>query len=279
MNRIELLALPGLPAVAPGDDLAALDHRITAAQRVAPRNDDVVVVAQKIVSKAEGRRVDLRSVNPSPRAAALAIQVQKDPRLVELILSESRRVVRAAPNLLIVEHRLGYVMANAGIDQSNVAGEGAVGAAAADRSGCVGTADARRSTTTGGSAPAVVINDSFGRPWRRGTVGVALGAAGLPSLMDLRGQPDLFGRRLQSTQVGHADEIAAAASLLMAQAAESRRVVLIRGAAHPDAPAMPVAALLRPPEEDQFRRSLRRPAASAAPSSRSGSVASCRLGS
>jgi len=145
------------------------------------------------------------------------------------------------------------VMANAGIDQSNVAGDGEWALLLPVDP----DASARRLreslVTHAGSPPAVVINDSFGRPWRRGTVGVALGAAGLPSLLDLRGQPDLFGRRLQSTQVGHADEIAAAASLLMGQAAESRPVVLIRGAVRPDAPAMPVAALLRPPEEDQFR--------------------------
>jgi len=253
VNRIELLALPGLPAVAQGDDLAALIIESLHRSGLRLRDDDVIVVAQKIVSKAEGRRVDLRSVHPSPRAAALAIQVQKDPRLVELILSESRRIVRAAPNLLIVEHRLGYVMANAGIDQSNVAGDGEWALLLPVDP----DASARRLrealATNAGSPPAVVINDSFGRPWRRVTVGVALGAAGLPSLLDLRGQPDLFGRRLQSTQVGHADEIAAAASLLMGQAAESRPVVLIRGAVRPDAPAMPVAALLRPPEEDQFR--------------------------
>jgi coenzyme F420-0:L-glutamate ligase/coenzyme F420-1:gamma-L-glutamate ligase len=255
MNRIEIVALPGLPAVAPGDDLAALIGDALERAGVGLGDGDVVVVAQKVVSKAEGRRVDLATVRPSARAEALASRVLKDPRLVELILSESVRVVRSAPNLLIVEHRLGFVMANAGIDQSNTApadaGEFALllpidPAASARR---LRAALRQRF----GAQPAVVVNDSFGRPWRRGTVGVALGTAGLPALLDLRGRKDLFGRALQSTQVGHADEIAAAASLMMGQAAEARPAVLIRGLTRTDAPDNPVSAMLRPPEEDQFR--------------------------
>jgi coenzyme F420-0:L-glutamate ligase/coenzyme F420-1:gamma-L-glutamate ligase len=196
----------------------------------------------------------LASVRPSPRAEALAAEVGKDPRLVELILSESVRVVRARPGLLIVEHRLGFVMANAGVDQSNVAPPDC-GARALllprDPDGSAETLRERLAARHGVSL-AVVVNDSVGRAWRRGTVGMAIGAAGLPALLDLRGRPDLFGRPLQVSISGFADEIAAAASLLMGQGGESQPVVLVRGLAW-TAPANPAAALLRPPAEDLFR--------------------------
>ena len=251
---IELIAVPDVPAVAPGDDLAALIAERLAGAAIALRDGDVVVLAQKIVSKAEGRIVDLADVTPSPEAEALAREVEKDPRLVEVILSESRRVVRRRPNVLIVEHRLGFVMANAGVDQSNVApADGSERAlllpldpdASAER--LRAALEARSGCRLG-----VVINDSFGRAWRRGTVGIAVGCAGIASLLDKRGDPDLFGRTLRVTLVAVADEIAAAASLLMGQANEGRPVVIVRGAL-PAGPALPAASLVRSLEEDMFR--------------------------
>lgn len=253
-TALEILAVPGIPMIKAGDDLAALIADGLARGGFTPRDKDVVVIAQKVVSKAEGRAVDLATVTPSARAVELAREVQKDPRLVELILSESVRVVRSRPNVLIVEHRLGFVMANAGIDQSNVAAPDGPQVALllpVDPDGSAAALRERLSTRFG-VAPAVVITDSFGRAWRRGTAGVAIGAAGLPALLDLRGNPDLFGRALQVSISGFADEIAAAASLVMGQGNEAQPVVLIRGLAW-TAPSNPAAELVRPAAEDMFR--------------------------
>ena len=251
---VELRAVPGLPMVKAGDDLAALIADGLARGGLVPRAQDVVVIAQKIVSKAEGRTVELATVTPSPRAVQLAQEVQKDPRLVELILSESSRVVRSRPNVLIVEHRLGFVMANAGIDQSNVAPVDGVERALLLPVDPDGTAERLRAALWQrfGVALAVVITDSFGRAWRRGTAGIAIGAAGLPALLDLRGNPDLFGRTLQVSISGFADEIAAAASLVMGQGDEAQPVVLVRGLAW-SAPNNPAHELVRPASEDMFR--------------------------
>jgi coenzyme F420-0:L-glutamate ligase / coenzyme F420-1:gamma-L-glutamate ligase len=181
-------------------------------------------------------------------------KILKDPRFVEVVLSESKRVVRHRPGLLIVEHRLGFVMANAGIDHSNIEGE-----AGSERVLLLpvdpdGSAQALRQYLIGafGVGLGVIISDSFGRPWRKGTVGVALGAAGLPALVDLRGHPDLFGRELLVTETGFADEIAAAAGLLMGQADEAVPMVLVRGLAW-SAPDRPAGFLVRPAEHDLFR--------------------------
>ena len=253
-REITLTALSGIKLVEPGDDLGAISVAALRDNGLVPRDGDVLVVAQKIVSKAEGRFVDVANVQPSERAIALAAEVDKDPRFVEVVLSEAKRVVRHRPGLLIVEHRLGFVMANAGIDHSNVA--------AADGGERVlllpvdpdGSARALRQhlTEVFGVHIAVVISDSFGRPWRKGTVGVALGAAGLPAFVDLRGRPDLFGRELLVTETGFADEIAAAAGLVMGQADEAMPMVLVRGLGW-SAPDLPVAALIRPAEHDLFR--------------------------
>lgn len=252
--ELQLIAVPGIPRVQAGDDLVAFIVDGLAVARTSLRDHDVLVVAQKIVSKAEGRVVDLASVVPSARAEELARVVRKDPRLVEVILSESRRVVRAVKDVLIVEHRLGLVMANAGVDQSNVADpEGASLALMLpqdpDASASRLRDELRRRL---GCSVGVVINDSFGRPWRVGTVGVAIGCAGLPAVLDLRGDPDLFGRTLQTSVLGFADEIAAAASLLMGQAAEARPVILVRGLKRDEA-HQSAQALLRPADEDLFR--------------------------
>ncbi len=251
-GRLELFTLPGLPLVGAGDDLPRLILAGLVRAGEVLRDRDVVVVAQKIVSKAEARTVDLADVVPSKRAIALAAAVGKDPRIVEVVLSESTKVVRSRPNLMIMHHRLGFVMANAGVDQSNVAeADGHQralllpldpdGSAAAIRAGLAEQADV-----------GVVISDSFGRPWRRGTAGVAIGCAGIPSVIDLRGQPDLFGRILEVSIIGFADEIAAAASLLQGQAAEAQPVVVVRGLRW-QAPNKPVADVIRPPEEDLFQ--------------------------
>ena len=252
-SRAQLLALGGIPVVQPGDDLSAIIADALEREGVRLQAGDVLVVAQKIVSKAEDRFVALATVTPSARATEIARETGKDPRLVEVILSESKRVVRTRRDLIIVEHRLGIVLANAGVDQSNVGNDAAHRVLLLPRDPDA-SARALRDTlaTRYGCDIAVVVNDSVGRAWRRGTVGIALGAAGLPSLLDLRGQPDMFGRQLRSSIVGLADEIAATASLMMGQAAEGRPVVLIRGLGLPpeDAPAQ---SLIRPEQEDLFR--------------------------
>lgn len=244
-EAVALTALPGLPMVAAGEDLGALLADGMTRAGLSPQPGDVLAVAQKVVSKAEERSVPLASVTPSSEARRLAEETGKDPRLVELILSESVRVVRSRPNLIIVEHRLGLVMANAGIDQSNLGQDGHALLLPLDPDGSAARLAARLGL-------AVVITDSFGRAWRRGTVGVAIGAAGLPALLDLRGQPDLFGRTLQVSVTGFADEIAAAAGLVMGQGAEGRPAVLVRGLAW-SAPLAPAAALVRIGPEDLFR--------------------------
>lgn len=252
---LTLVALPGLGPVAIGDDLGARIAEAAARERFVLASGDVVAVAQKVVSKAEGRYAVLEEVMPSPEAQALAARCLKDPRLVELVLRESREVLRAAPNVLVVEDRRGLVLANAGIDQSNVEPDAAGRARALllpedpDASACRLREGLRARL---GIEVAVIINDSLGRAWRLGTVGTCIGASGLPALLDLRGRSDLYGRALQTTEVGHADELAAAASLLMGQAGEGRPVVVIRGL---PAPAREGAAreLQRPHAKDLFR--------------------------
>jgi coenzyme F420-0:L-glutamate ligase/coenzyme F420-1:gamma-L-glutamate ligase len=253
-NQLTIIGLHGVPMVQPGDDLAALALAAYAATGLCAEDGDVLVVAQKIVSKAEGRIVDVATVEPSPQAVALAAEVEKDPRLVEVILSESRRIVRHRPNLLIAEHKHGWVMANAGIDHSNVAPDDGTERVLLLPLDPDASAEALRRDLAGrsGKRLAVIISDSFGRPFRRGTVGIALGAAGLPALIDWRGQPDLFGRKLEVTETGFADEIAAAASLVMGQADEAMPIALVRGLSW-SAPEVPAAELVRPPEHDLFR--------------------------
>ena len=253
-SRVTLTPLRGIKLVEPGDDLAAIAVAAFAANGIVPETGDVLVVAQKIVSKAEGRYVDVTTVEPSERAIALAAEVDKDPRFVEVVLSESRRVVRHRPGLLIVEHRLGFVMANAGIDHSNLPAQAGGERVLLLPEDPDGSARALRNELANvfGTDIAVIICDSFGRAWRKGTVGVALGSAGLPALIDMRGQPDLFGRELLVTETGFADEIAAAAGLLMGQADEAVPMVLVRGLGW-SAPEVPAAALIRPAEHDLFR--------------------------
>ena len=251
---VTITGLSGIKLVEPGDDLGAITVTAFAENGIVPEDGDVLVLAQKIVSKAEGRYVDVATVQPSERAIALAAELDKDPRFVEVVLSESKRVVRHRPGLLIVEHRLGLVMANAGIDHSNVPTDDGVDRVLLLPEDPDGSARALREhlVRVFGTGIAVIVSDSFGRAWRKGTVGIALGAAGLPALVDLRGHPDLFGRALLVTETGFADEIAAAASLLMGQADEAMPMVLVRGLAW-SAPEVPAAALIRPAEHDLFR--------------------------
>ena len=251
---LTMIGLAGVPLVEPGDDLGAIAVAAFRANGVTPDAGDVLVVAQKIVSKAEGRYVEIATVEPSGEAISLAAEVDKDPRFVEVVLSESKRVVRRRPGLLIVEHRLGFVMANAGIDHSNLPMADGIERVLLLPRDPDGSARRLRQQLAEafGTDIAIIISDSFGRPWRKGTVGIALGAAGLPALIDLRGHPDLFGRELLVTETGFADEIAAAAGLLMGQADEAVPMVLVRGLrwSAPDALA---AALIRPAEHDLFR--------------------------
>ncbi len=252
-NHLTLIALPGIPDVRPGDDvgrllLAALDRA-----GLAPQDGDVIAIAQKIVSKAEGRLVDLAGVVPGERARELARQTDKDPRLVELILRESDEVSRVRPGVIIVRHRLGFTSANAGIDRSNVGPEGEERVlllpvdpdASAHRIRDLFIAEL-------GVVVGVIITDSHGRPFRLGTVGVAIGVAGLPALWDRRGEADRYGYRLQHTDVGVADEIAAAAGLLMGQAAEGQPAVLLRGLRLPFVDGR-ASDLVRPKDLDLYR--------------------------
>lgn len=254
---LALHALEGIPLVRAGDDLAALLLTALARTGLALEDGDVLVLAQKIVSKAEGRVVRLAAVTPTDEAARLAEETGKDPRLVELILREATRVVRVRPGrpgVIVVEHRRGWVHANAGIDQSNVvAGEPGAHALLLpedpDRSAAALRAALRERT---GRNVGVLINDSAGRAWRIGTCGIALGSAGITTLEDLRGEPDLFGRRLEVSVVGRGDELAAAASLVMGQGDQATPAVLVRGLAEEDVPAT-AADLIRPSAEDLFR--------------------------
>ena len=254
-RALQLIALEGIGEVRPGDDLGARLAGALKQNDLQLRDGDVIVLAQKIVSKAEGRYVALADVAPSARAVALAARCDKDARLVELILRESREVLRAVPGILIVEDRRGLVLANAGIDRSNVEADAEGGERVLllptdpDASAAHLQKQLKRLS---GAHVGVIINDSIGRAWRMGTVGTAIGAAGIPALFDRRGERDRQGRELKITQVGLADELAAAASAVMGQAAEGRPAVLVRGGDWPQREAS-ARELLRPRERDLFR--------------------------
>lgn len=254
--EMRVIALGGVPLIGAGDDLAAILTAALKANGEALREGDILVIAQKIVSKAERRYRVLDDIVPSARAVSLGEETGKDPRVVELILSESRRIVRQRDGVLIVEHRSGMVMANAGIDASNVEVDPESGAErvlllpAEPDASCAKLRDAIGEIT--GAKIAVIINDSVGRAWRNGTIGMAIGAAGIDALLDLTGRADLFQRPLQTTQIGLADELAAAASLVMGQAGEGRPAVLIRGFEHPSGDGT-AGDLIRPAALDLFR--------------------------
>ena len=253
-RRLMLTALAGLPAVQAGADLAQLVSDAIARAGITVRAGDAFVVAQKIVSKSENRWVRLRDVTPSARAHSLTQTAGKDPRVVELILSESTAVVRCVPGVIVVEHRLGLVMANAGIDASNVdmPEEYEVVLLLPDNPDRSAAKLRDALQTRYGCAVGVIINDSFGRAWRMGTIGTAIGAAGVPGLADLRGKPDRSGRLLRHSEVGLADELAAAASLLMGQADEGLPVVHATGLPF-ELREGSSRELIRPPGADIFR--------------------------
>lgn len=252
-RSLRLVALPGIPEVRPGDDLSDLILLALAGAREALRAGDVLVIAQKIVSKAEGRYVDLAEVTPTTAAIDVARAAEKDPRLVQLILDNSRAILRVRPGLIIAEHRLGMVMANAGIDFSNLEANGQERALLLPQDPDATCAALRARLRRSHDADvAVIINDTWGRAWRRGVVGQALGVCGLPAVRDLRGRADRAGRPLAATEVGLADEIAAAASLLQGQSDEGTPVVLLRGLA-PFPEAGSGRDLIRDRERDLFR--------------------------
>ncbi len=253
---LTLTPIPGIPMVQPGDNLSELILIGLNRKAIRLESGDILVLAQKIVSKTEGRLVNLAQVVPSERALKLAAEADKDPRLMELVLRESRDVLRVRPGSVIVEHHLGFVCANAGIDHSNVAGEGTAQEewvlllpADPDASACRlrGQLEALSGCRLG-----VMIIDSHGRAWRLGVVGIVIGLSGLPALVDLRGQPDLTGYTLRHTTIGAADELAAGASLVMGQAAEGTPVVHVRGFPYALRDGS-LKELLRPREQDLFR--------------------------
>lgn len=253
VHAVSFTALTGIPEVLVGTDLSLLLVGTLEAQQLVPQDTDVLVVAQKIVSKAEGRYVDLGEVTPSQQARELSGRCGKDPRFIEVVLSEATAVVRVAPNVLIVRHRLGYVMANAGVDRSNIGslpGHERVLLLPRDPDASAQRLQAELSARFNAEL-AVIISDSFGRPWRNGVVNIALGVAGLPAVIDRRGERDRDGRVLEMTEVAFADAIAAGAALAMGEGAEGTPAVLARGLQWQAAPS-DGQRLIRPAREDLF---------------------------
>lgn len=229
LNSLQLTTLPEIPLIQPGDDLVEIIANSTISASISPQGNDIFVISSKIVSKSEDTFVDLRNIAISQRAKLLADQTGKEPSLVELILRQSRSISRKALNVLVVEHNLGWISANAGIDRSNVDETDhnvlmlpvdPDASAANIRQGLVNKFNVEC---------AVVISDSHGRPFRNGTVGVAIGCAGIPPLLDIRGRSDLFGRELKASIIGYADQVASAATLLSGEGDEGFPVVHIRG--------------------------------------------------
>ncbi len=250
---LQFIRIPGIPLVEPGANLAGLIASALRAAGEIPTAGDVVAVAQKIVSKAEGRIVYLATVEPSPRAHEIAGQANKDPRVMELILRESRAVIRVSPGVIITEHNTGVILANAGIDRSNLQGSDDAALLLPEDPDASAARLRNELQQEFGVGLGIIVTDSIGRPWRLGTVGTAIGCAGVLALHDLRGQADLFGRQLQVSEVAVADSLAAAAVVMMGEAAEGTPVVLIRGANAGDDRGQTARAALRPANEDLFR--------------------------
>ena len=248
-RSLQLVTVPGLPEIRRGDVLSRTLVEAARRAKIAFRSGDILVIAQKIVSKAEGSTVCLNEIEPSTRALQLSARVKKDARLIELILRESRRIVRDYP-VLITETRHGFVCANAGVDHSNVPGEDIATLLPRDPDASARHIAAELEKITGKKV-AVIISDTFGRPWRLGLTNVAIGAAGLPVLLDLRGTLDRNRKPLQATILAIADELAAAAGLLMGKA-EGMPLVIIRGYRYSPA-SEPATRIIRPAQEDLFR--------------------------
>jgi coenzyme F420-0:L-glutamate ligase / coenzyme F420-1:gamma-L-glutamate ligase len=254
--KLTLETIDHFPLIHPGDDLVRIITELTNLQGLSPKNGDIFVIAQKIVSKAEGRLVNLTTVTPSKKAEGYAEVTKKDARFVELVLRESKKVLRTAYNTLIVEHKLGFISANAGIDHSNVHGEWGEDTdwmlllpEDPDRSANLLREGLEQHFKV---KLGVLIIDSHGRAWRNGTVGTTIGVSGVPAVVDLRGKEDLFGFKLKITQVAAADELASAASLIMGQAAEGTPVVVVRGFPY-GMRESELTELIRPEEMDLFR--------------------------
>lgn len=252
LHPLTITPLQYIPLIKPGDDLAGIILSALENAALQLESGDILVLAQKIISKAESRLVDLRTVSPSPAALELAAKSDKDPRLAELVLRESNAILRVRPGSVIVEHRLGFVCANAGIDQSNVAGSDEWALLLPENPDRSAAEIRTKLEEISGKQIGILIIDSHGRAWRIGTVGTTIGISGLPGLIDLRGQTDLSGYTLKITVLGAADELAAAASLMMGQAAEGTPVVHVRGFPYPLRNGS-LKELLRPKEQDMFR--------------------------
>lgn len=254
MNRLELIPIPNFPLISPQTDLGRVIAETLAENGLALQAGDILLLAQKIVSKAEDCFVKLSEVRPSARAKELAAITQKDPREVEVILWDTAEVIRTRARLLIVEHRNGYICANAGLDRSNVAPEEEEVVLRLPQDPDASAAHIRtRLAELTGQRPPVLIIDTHGRPWRIGVAGVVIGLAGLKPVLDLRGQPDLFGRRLQHTEVNFADQLAAAANLVMGQAAEACPAVIARGLVYEPDDHARARDVLREKKMDLFR--------------------------
>ena len=249
-KRFEVLAVEGMPEVAPGDDLASMILAAARESGVDIRTGDVVVVAQKVVSKSEGAIRRLSQTTPTPQVTELAERLGKDPRMVQVVMDESVRTVRAVPGVLIVETRHGLICANAGVDASNVPGDDFVTTLPVDPDASAGRIRARLEDHAGGSM-AVIVSDSFNRPWREGSMNVAIGVSGLEPLADLRGREDDHGRLLAATLVSLADELASAAQIVMGEIGRVP-VAIIRGVEFKPGESG-AGVLLRPPERDLFR--------------------------
>ncbi|MBL8115963.1 MAG: coenzyme F420-0:L-glutamate ligase [Anaerolineae bacterium] len=249
---ITITALPGIPLIKTGDDLSSVILDSISQAGMVLETGDVLVVTSKIVSKSEGRIFDLQTVHPGDEALQLAAETHKDPRIVELVLQETKKVSRKSVGVLVVQHRLGFVSANAGIDQSNVDGsDHMVLLLPVDPDASAKRLRDRLRELTGANV-GIVISDSHGRPFRVGNVGVAIGVSGMPGVLDLRGKPDLFGRELKISIQGYADLIASSANLLTGEADEGRPIVLVRGLQFPDIEGT-AKDLIRPPEQDLYR--------------------------
>lgn len=249
-SELNLIGLTGIPEIQAGDDLATLIVERASRRDLTLQPNDILVVTQKIVSKAEGRVVPLSDVVPSPAASAWAAYFDKDPRLVELILREARRIVRMDRGLILAETRHGFICANAGVDRSNLPGEQSASLLPLDPDGSANAIRDRIRTLCGVDV-AILISDTFGRPWREGLTNVAIGVSGLIPLRDYREATDDFGRNLKATRIAIADELAAAAELIMGKT-ERIPVVLIRGYQCVRGEGR-ASMLLRPPEQDLFR--------------------------
>ena len=254
MKKLELIALEGIPLIEEGDDLVEIILSAIKRNKISLSNGDVLVVAQKIISKSEGRYASLNDVKPSQQAIDLSIETDKDPKLVQLILNESKEVVRYRKGVIVVENILGLIHANAGIDRSNIKSDSnnprvLLLPEDPDKSATELREGILKQTN---KKIGIIINDSSGRAWRNGIVGIAIGSSGAEVLSDLKGNLDLFGNTLEVTEVGKADEVASAASLLMGQGKEALPVVLIKGLTESE-DLNGAKALIRKSSEDLFR--------------------------